>query len=86
MKFDKPGMRARTSGIYEAVHANSHRLEHELTIAEGVVFPVCRRCGHRVRFRLLQPVREAEQGWAPFGVLFESYRNEPQRKLRLKAA
>ncbi|MCI0347937.1 MAG: hypothetical protein L0Z53_00795 [Acidobacteriales bacterium] len=83
MKSYKPGMKANVSGVYEAVHGNSHRLEHELTVSEDTLFPVCRHCGHNVRFRLLQPAKHTEQGWVPFGVLFEPYQvssNKNQRK------
>ena len=73
MKAFKPGMKAPVSGIYLALHGNSHRLEHELTASEDTVFPVCRHCGVKVRFSLVRLANHAEQGWVPFGELFEPY-------------
>jgi hypothetical protein len=73
MKHYKPGMKALISGIYEAIHGASHRLQHEVTLSENTIFPVCRRCRLEVRFRLVRPIKSLEQGWAPFGIVFEPY-------------
>lgn len=73
MKHYKPGMKAELSGIYQAIHGASHRLQHEVTLAENTIFPMCRRCRLDVRFRLVRPLRSQEQGWAPFGIVFEPY-------------
>ena len=86
MKLYKPGMKVRRSGIYAALHGNSHRLEHELTVSEDTIFPICRHCGHHVRFRLVRPVKHAEQGWVPFGVLFEPYQIVSSKKTLARAA
>lgn len=86
MKFFKPGMKATRSGIYEAVHGSSHRLQHEVTMSAGTIFPVCRRCGIEVKFRLLQRVKNAEQGWAPFGILFEPYSRRTHSGLKPQVA
>ena len=45
------------SGVYEVKHS-SHRLKHEVTILKGSLFPLCKRCGADVRFRLVNAVRE----------------------------
>jgi hypothetical protein len=86
MKALKPGMKAPAGGIYIALHGNSHRLEHELTISEGTIFPVCRHCGHRVRFTLARLAHNVEQGWVPFGELFEPYHGASRDKLLARAA
>lgn len=81
MRYYKPGMKAQVSGVYLALHGNSHRLEHELMVSEDTVFPVCRHCGYKVRFKLVQAGKHAEQGWVPFGVLFEPYETGSKRTL-----
>jgi hypothetical protein len=73
MRYYKPGMKAELSGIYEAVHGASHRLQHEVTLSANSIFPLCRRCRHEVRFRLVRPMKSKEQAWAPFGIVFEPY-------------
>ena len=86
MKVYRPGMKAQASGIYAAAHGNSHRLEHELIVSEDTIFPVCRHCGHNVRFRLVRPAKHAEQGWVPFGELFEPYQFAARGKTERRAA
>jgi hypothetical protein len=86
MKHYKPGMKATRSGIYEAAHGASHRLQHEVTISAGTIFPVCRQCGIEVKFRLLQRVKNAEQGWVPFGILFEPYSRRTHSALKPQVA
>lgn len=73
MKLYKPGMKASLSGIYEAVHGASHRLQHEVMLSQNTTFPMCRRCRLEVRFRLVRAIKSQEQGWAPFGIVFEPY-------------
>jgi hypothetical protein len=67
------------SGVYAALHGTTHRLEHELIVSEDTVFPVCRHCGLKVRFKLERPAKHSEQGWVPFGVLFEPYQTRASR-------
>ena len=47
------------TGIYTA-HHYQHRMPHEVFAVEGDEFPVCRRCGGRIRFVLLQPAVHIE--------------------------
>jgi len=49
----RPGERVPTTGIYTATHYQ-HRLPHQVFAVEGDQFPMCRRCGGRARFALLQ--------------------------------
>lgn len=86
MKAFKPGMKAPVSGIYLALHGNSHRLEHELTVSEDTVFPICRHCGHNVRFHLARLANHSEQGWVPFGELFEPYQAATKNTTLARAA
>ena len=44
------------SGVYDVSHAG-HRLKHQVTILRGSNFPLCKKCGDNVRFRLVRPVR-----------------------------
>ena len=84
MTHYKPGMEAPASGIYEASHGAFHRLNHQVTIAEGVRFPKCHKCGSAVSFVLIRAVRNAQQGYAPFGVIFEPVQIPEARKSRLQ--
>ena len=79
-------MKVPVSGIYLALHGNSHRLEHELTVSEDTVFPVCRHCGAKVRFNLVRVAKRAEQGWVPFGDIFEPYHAASKNKPLARAA
>jgi hypothetical protein len=86
MKYYRPGMKVPTSGIYEALHGAGHRLEHEVTIAHGTLFPVCRRCAEDIRFKLVQSVKNHHHGFAPFGVLFAPYGTKPEKEPELLVA
>ena len=44
------------SGVYDVSHVG-HRLKHQVTILRGSNFPLCKKCGDNVRFRLVRPVR-----------------------------
>ncbi|MGH9521692.1 MAG: hypothetical protein ACRD3E_04080 [Terriglobales bacterium] len=48
----RPGERAEATGVYRAVHLR-HRMPHEITVLEGEIFPLCKRCGEHVRFELI---------------------------------
>lgn len=52
----KPGEQVPSSGVYR-VHHQSHREEHDATLREGELFPVCTVCEQQVRFRLVQSAR-----------------------------
>jgi len=86
MKYYRPGMKVPISGIYEALHGVGHRLEHEVTIAHGTTFPVCRRCGEDVRFKLIQSAKNHQHGFAPFGVLFAPYGTKPEKESEVLVA
>ena len=47
----KPGDSVPRSGIYQVVHYQ-HRMPHEAVVTERQMFPVCRVCGARVRYKL----------------------------------
>jgi hypothetical protein len=47
----KPGDTVPTSGIYTALHVE-HRGSHSVVAIRGEQFPLCRRCGENVRFRV----------------------------------
>jgi hypothetical protein len=46
-----PGDIAPRTGVYVVIHER-HRLSHLALAEEGEVFPVCRKCGTYVRFKL----------------------------------
>ena len=48
----QPGDICAQDGLYEVMH-REHRLPHSVIISAGEVFPLCRRCGAAVRFRLV---------------------------------
>lgn len=50
----KPGEAVTESGVYTVVH-DRHRQKHSATIFKGEKFPLCGRCGDKVRFILLRP-------------------------------
>lgn len=50
----KAGDHAPESGVYTVVHAD-HRRAHAATIFKGERFPVCGKCGDKVRFVLYRP-------------------------------
>ena len=52
-KAYKPGQKAPVSGVYRVRHARRHRVMHDVTIARGDIFPLCRTCGDDVTFRLV---------------------------------
>jgi hypothetical protein len=56
-------------GIYEAIHARSHRKSHQVTIGEGAMFPFCGRCKGEVRFEFLRPAAKDRFGGVSFGLL-----------------
>jgi hypothetical protein len=84
MKRYTPGTKAPASGIYQASHGPFHRLDHQVTIAEGVTFPKCHKCGYGVTFTLLQPVKQAQHAYAPFGEIFEPVGMPKRSKSRLE--
>jgi hypothetical protein len=52
----KPGEQVLSSGVYRVLHKD-HRDEHDATLREGELFPMCTVCNHDVRFRLVQSAR-----------------------------
>ncbi|HZR27336.1 MAG TPA: hypothetical protein VFA71_01045 [Terriglobales bacterium] len=68
----KPGEIALCSGIYQVRHAQ-HRLEHSVTILKDDQFPVCRKCGNLVTFRLERMVSENRAVHGSFRVVLEEY-------------
>lgn len=48
-----PGEKAEVGGVYRVSHAQ-HRRPHELSIRAGELFPLCRTCGDRVRYTLVE--------------------------------
>lgn len=70
----KPGDRIPASGIYRVEHG-PHRLMHAATLLANSRFPLCRRCGHSVRFYLVRKVKSSQV--LPFrsNTYLEEYRN-----------
>jgi len=48
----KPGEVVPKAGLYLVLH-HEHRKNHEVTLFKGEQFPLCRRCGEKVRFQLV---------------------------------
>jgi hypothetical protein len=48
--YCRPGDRVPISGIYVVVH-DAHRSEHPVSAIRGEVFPHCRVCKEKVKFR-----------------------------------
>jgi hypothetical protein len=57
-----PGERARANGVYRVLH-DSHRDTHSVTIMKGDEFPVCKKCGDRVRYQLWLESEYFTKGW-----------------------
>lgn len=68
----KPGEIAACSGVYQVCHAH-HRLDHSVTILKGDQFPVCRKCGERVTFRLEHKVSGNAAVHGSFRAILEEY-------------
>ena len=49
----KPGDNVEMPGIYRVVH-REHRRPHETSFRDDEVFPICKKCGDKVRFELIQ--------------------------------
>jgi hypothetical protein len=47
----KPSEQVPISGVYRVLH-NGHRHDHEATLLQGEVFPLCVICHNAVRFSL----------------------------------
>ena len=56
----QPGESVPKGGLYLVIH-HEHRENHEATLFIGEQFPSCRRCGEKVRFRLLQPATHVDE-------------------------
>lgn len=68
----KPGEVAPCSGVYRVRHAQ-HRLDHCVTILQGEQFPVCRKCGVSVLFRLHDATSGMTAVHGRFRVILEEY-------------
>jgi len=80
----KPGEMAPCSGIYHVRHAQ-HRLDHCVTILEGERFPVCRKCGEYVRFRLQGSISGKTAVYGRFRVILEDYSTWSDRNTPMAA-
>ncbi len=67
------------SGIYQAIH-RGHRGPHSLVALQGELFPVCRSCGSKVRFQLLESVPHATHDWDFAGPNLFLVKGEKQKK------
>jgi hypothetical protein len=47
-----PGEAVKESGIYEICHLNEPRIS--VLLLRNTIFPYCKRCGDRVRYKLVQ--------------------------------
>jgi hypothetical protein len=50
----KTGDPVGQSGIYEVIHASTHRKSHEVVMLKGDAFPACDTCKRDVRFKLIR--------------------------------
>ena len=48
----RPGEKVPDPGIYDVVHDQHHRPNHQVTCSERQAFPPCQSCGSAVRFEL----------------------------------
>jgi hypothetical protein len=60
--FFAPGDYAPVSGIYTVIH-DGHRSQHLASAVKGDEFPVCRKCGAKVRFRLKDTTGYLTDDW-----------------------
>ena len=76
----RPGDIVSANGIYRVTH-DEHRLMHEVTLTEGMRFPMCVKCESRVRFTLVRSIRREV---IPFksGQILTVY---PKKKSKAKA-
>ena len=56
----KPGEQVLITGIYTATH-HQHRRSHEVFAVQGERFPICKKCGTRVHFELVQSATHIER-------------------------
>lgn len=54
------GEKVGRAGVYRVLHKR-HRQAHLAILQSGEVFPLCRSCGHDVRFEFAQPLSESEE-------------------------
>jgi hypothetical protein len=55
----KQGKKVRASGVYVVVH-HGHKVKgHEVTCIAGHVFPPCRSCGKKVRYKAVRLAHHA---------------------------
>jgi len=57
-----PGEPARSTGVYRVIH-DLHRSPHTATVLKGDEFPVCKKCGDRVRYQLWLESEYFAQDW-----------------------
>lgn len=76
----KPGETVPFSAIYRIEH-QIHRMMHHATLPEGMQFPLCKRCGNRVRFFSVRAVPGQVVPFRETGLLEEF----PERRTRLRA-
>lgn len=77
----KPGETVPLSGIYRIEH-HSYRMMHHLTLAGGMRFPLCKRCGIHVRFFPLRSVPGEVIPFRETRLLVEF----PERRKRLRVS
>jgi hypothetical protein len=53
-KLFRAGDVVRETGIYEVIHASTHRAAHEVVMHKSDLFPDCDTCQREVRFRLIR--------------------------------
>jgi len=51
----KPGQVVPQTGVYKVVH-HRHRTAHHSSLLRGTKFPLCKKCGEKVRFAAVAPV------------------------------
>ncbi len=76
----RPGAKVPASGIYRIEHYK-HRLMHEVTLTEGMLFPQCRTCKNGVKFSLIRSVHRPVLPFRPTDILDEY----PEKKAKRAA-
>lgn len=71
----RPGFRVLNSGVYEVWHYHQHRAAHRGELLLGEIFPYCKECKSRVRFKF----KSSRTGVAPSLTLDLSFNTMPTR-------
>jgi hypothetical protein len=74
-----PGEAVPESGVYFAIH-DGHREPHLISAIKLEIFPECRKCRGRVRFRQYLESLHMTHDWDLSGPSLELLENDPLKK------